>query len=208
MQGAPTYCILQPGSNRVAAGLRNILAKSITILSRAVVDQLQQAKMVPIDQVSKKQDKLGPNRGKEGIWVLDQLNIEGLNSWTSEQQQSAKYLLVKSADVFSQNDLDLGKYNILKHYIKFTDTQPFKERYRRIPPHLCQEVENHLQEMVEVGAIRRSFSSWSSAVVLVKKKDGGLRFCINLHKLNNRTVKDGYSLPKIEDTLDDVHGAV
>ena len=61
-----TYCILEPGSNRVAIGLKNISAKSITILLRAVVGQLQQAKMVPIDQASKKQDKLGPSRGKEG----------------------------------------------------------------------------------------------------------------------------------------------
>ena len=45
-------------------------------------------------------------------------------------------------------------------------------------------------------------------MVLVRKKDGGLRFCIDLHKLNNRTVKDGYSLPRIEDTLDCLHGAV
>ena len=57
-------------------------------------------------------------------------------------------------------------------------------------------------------AIRRSFSPWASAVVLVKKKDGGLRFCIDLCKLNNRTVKDGYSLPRIEDTLDYLHDAV
>ena len=62
--------------------------------------------------------------------------------------------------------------------------------------------------MVEVGAIRRSFSPWASAVVLVRKNGGGLRFCIDLHKLNNRTVKDGYSLPRIEDTLDCLHGAV
>ena len=59
-----------------------------------------------------------------------------------------------------------------------------------------------------MGAIRRSFSPWASAVVLVRKKDGGLRFCIDLCKLNNRTIKDGYSLPRIEDTLDCLHGAV
>ena len=68
VQCTPTYCILQPGSNRVAVGLKNISAKSITIPSRVVVGQLQQAKLVPIDQASKKQDKLGPNRGKEGTW--------------------------------------------------------------------------------------------------------------------------------------------
>ena len=62
--------------------------------------------------------------------------------------------------------------------------------------------------MIEVGAIRKSFSPWASAVVLVRKKDGGLRFCIDLRKLNNRTIKDGYSLPRIEDTLDCLHGAV
>ena len=116
--------------------------------------------------------------------------------------------MVDSADVFSKNDLDLGKCNILKHSIKITDPQPFKERYRRILPHLYEELKAHLQEMVEVGVIRRSFSPWASAVVLVRKKDGGLRFCIDLCRLNNRTVQDGYSLPRIEDTLDCLHGAV
>ena len=92
---APTYCILEPGPNRVAVVLRNILAKSITIPSRAVLGQLQQAKMVLNVQVSRLQDKQGPNRGKEGTWVLDQLNLEGLNSWPSEQQQSAKNHLIE-----------------------------------------------------------------------------------------------------------------
>ena len=112
-----------------------------------------------------------------------------MDSRTTEISQNP---LVKSADGFSQNVLDLGKCNILKHAIKITDPQPFKERYRRIPPHLYVEVRNHLQEMVEVGAIRRSFSPWASAVVLVRKKYGGLRFCIELHKLNNRTIKNCY----------------
>ena len=63
--------------------------------------QLQQARIVPNDQASKLQDTQGPTRGKGGSWVLDQLNLEGLDSWTSEQQQLAKNLLVESADVFS-----------------------------------------------------------------------------------------------------------
>ena len=137
-----------------------------------------------------------------------QLNLEGLDNWTEGQQRAAKELLIDSADVFSKDDLDLGKCNILKHDIKITNPQPFKERYRRIPPHLYDEVKAHLQQMVEVGAIRRSFSPWASVVVLVRKKDGGLRFCIDLCKLNNRTVKDGHSLPWIEDTLDCLHGVV
>ena len=170
VQCAPTYCILEPGSNRVAVGLKNISAKAITIPSRVVVGKLQQARMVPDDRTSK--FKQGPAGGKEGSWILDQLNLDGLENWTGEQQQSAKDLLVDSADVFSQSDLDLDKCSIIKHAIKITDPQPFKERYRRIPPHLYEEVKNDLQEMVEVGAIRRSFSPWASAVVLVRKKMG------------------------------------
>ena len=59
-------------------------------------------------------------RGEGGSWVLDKLNLEGLNSWTREQQQSARVLLVDSA-VFSKSDLDLGKCNTIKHAIKITD---------------------------------------------------------------------------------------
>ena len=78
----------------------------------------------------------------------------------------------------------------------------------RIPPHLFEKVKQHLQEMVEVGAIRRSFSPWASAVVLVRKKDGGLTLCIDLQKLNNHTIKDEYALPRINDTLDCLHAAM
>ena len=88
---------------------------------------------------------------------MDQLNLEGLDNWTEDQQGAAKDLLVDSADVLSKEDLDLGKCKILKHDFKITDPQLFKERYKRIPPHLYEEVKAHLQEMVEVGAIRRSF---------------------------------------------------
>ena len=171
VQCTPTYCTLEPGSNRVSVGVKNISSRAITIPSRVVVGKLQQDGMVPDDQSSKfKQD---PTGGKGGSWDLDQLFLEGLNSWTREQQQSARELLVDSADVFAKTDLDLGKCNIIKHAIKITDPQPFKEHYRRIPPHLYEEVKAHLQEMVEVGAIRKSFSPWASAVVLVRKKMEG-----------------------------------
>ena len=138
-------------------------------------------------QTSGKQNKQGSTDKREA-WVLDKLNLEGLDNGTEDQQRATKDLLIDSADVFSKDDLDFGKCNILKHDIKITDPKPFKDRYRRIPPHLYEEVKAHLQEMVEMGVIRRSFSPWASAVVLVRKKYGGLRFCIDLHKLNNRTV--------------------
>ena len=56
--------------------------------------------------------------------------------------------------------------------------------------------------MIDIGAIQQSTSPWASPVVLVHKKDGSLQFCIDLRKLNNRTIKDAQSLPRIEDSLD------
>ena len=79
VQCALTYCTVEPGSNRVAIGLKNISSRSIKIPSGTVVGELQQAKMVPkIQKAStEEQDKQGPNGGKERSWVLDKLNLEG-----------------------------------------------------------------------------------------------------------------------------------
>ena len=82
-----------------------------------------------------------------------------------------------------------------------TGYQPFKERYRCILPHLYQKVKNYLHEMLNVGAVRKGFCSWSSAVVLVRKKDGSFKIFIDLWKLNSLTIMDSYALPRIETHL-------
>ena len=105
------------------------------------------------------------------------------------------------------NDLELGKTDLVKHVIKLDNYVSFKERYQWIPPHQYEEVRKHLNEMLEIGAIQKSNSPWASTVVLVRKKDGSLRLCIDLRKLNTRTVEDAYSLPRIEDSLDSLNGS-
>ena len=75
------------------------------------------------------------------------------------------------------------------------DDEPFKERFWRIAPPLLEEVRENLQDMLDGGAIRPSKSPWCNAIVLVRKKDGTLRFCIDFWKLNTRTKKDSFPLP-------------
>ena len=73
---------------------------------------------------------------------------------------------------------------------------------------MYEEVKAHIQEMLDIGAIHPSNSPWASDVVLVWKKDGKLRFCIDLRKLNAQMVKDAYSLSQIGEALDCLNGAV
>ena len=91
--------------------------------------------------------------------------------------------------------------DLVKHHIKLTNEEPFKEPFRRIPPNLIQEVREHLKEMLQAGAIRESESPFSSNVVIVRKKDGTIRLCVHFRKLNNRTVLDAYAIPRVEDSL-------
>ena len=72
---------------------------------------------------------------------------------------------------------------------------------------MYDDMRAHIQEMLDIGAIHQSHNLWASAVVLVWKKDGGLRFCIGLRKLSNWTVKDAYLLPQIDETLDSLQGS-
>ena len=72
---------------------------------------------------------------------------------------------------------------------------------------MLDEVHAHVKEMLEAGTICPSQSPWCNAVVLVHKKDGGLHFCIDFHKLNARTKKDSYPLPQIQEAIESLVGA-
>ena len=72
---------------------------------------------------------------------------------------------------------------------------------------MYDDVRAHIQEMLDISAICKSHSPWACTIVLVQKKDGSLRFCMNLRKLNNWTIKDTYSLPLIDETLDSLQGS-
>ena len=100
-----------------------------------------------------------------------------------------------------------GCTNATQHVIELMKDEPFKERFRRIAPPLVDEVRQHIQEMLDGSAIRPSQSPWCNAVVLVRKKDGSLRFCINFRCLNARTKKDTYPLPRMQETMESMVGA-
>ena len=117
----------------------------------------------------------------------EKLELSGLKSWTEENKERALNLLAKYHDIFALEDGEMGCTKAAKCKIKVTDQKPFKERPRNIPLGLLDEVKDQPNHMLDVGMIKPSKLVWSNAVVLVWKKDGGLRFCINFQRLNART---------------------
>ena len=140
--------------------------------------------------------------------LFKKLDLKGIVDWSETEQAEVHKLMTEFHYLFALSDLELGCTSLVKHKIRVDNPIPFKERYQRIPPQEFDKVRNHLQEMLKVVAIRKSVSPWASPVVLVRKKDGSLRFCIDLRKLNSRTIKYAYSLPCIEESLDCLNGAV
>ena len=141
----------------------------------------------PDENVSKPEPT--PQRLNE---LFSKLDLTGIQEWPDDLQQQVHDLMVEYQHLFAFNDLKLGKISKVKHEIKLSNPVPFKDRYRWIPPHELNEVCNHLWDMLKVGAIGKSVSPWASPVVLVCKKDGSLRSCIDLWKLNSHTIKDAY----------------
>ena len=139
--------------------------------------------------------------------LFDELDLSGLDSWAPELAEEAHQLLAEYHNVFSLDPAELGCTHSTEHTIKVTDDTPFKEHFWQIPPLMVEEVRSHLKEMLESGAIRPSQSAWCNAVVLVRKKDGGLHFCIDFHHLNACTKKDSYPLPQIQEVLESLMDA-
>ena len=109
-------------------------------------------------------------------------------------------------NIFSLEQNEIGCTDTAEHVIELLDTEPFKERFQRIAPPLVEEVREHIQEMLDGGVICPSQSPWCNSVVLVRKKDGGLRFCIDFCWLNSQTKKDVYPLLQMQETMESMVG--
>ena len=201
-----TYGELHPGSSRVPICLHNLSAHAIEIPAKDMVGWVIPAKQVPPVVHLTRTTKETCNIASKG-WVLENSDLQDLTEWPESEQEQARELLVKWEHLFVHIDLDQGNTALIKHTIQLTDQIPIKDHYWPIPSHMYDEMRAHIQDMLDIGAICNLHIPLASTVVLVQKKDGGLRFCIDLRKLNNWTVKDAYSLPQIDKILDSLQGS-
>ena len=94
----------------------------------------------------------------------------------------------------------------MQHHIDTGNASPVRQQPYRVSPTVRNRIDSHVNKMLNQGTIQPSVSPWAAPVVLVKKKDGSERFCVDYRKLNSVTRRDSHPIPNVQDTLDCLHG--
>ena len=216
------YTEVKDGSQNVSTVLHNGTGKPMHLTARWLVGHIVAANLVPDVVASPELEaKLAKHGEPEPPLTTEQCqellmkvleengSLGKLKGWKEETALKAKRLLMEFHHIFCMEKNEMGCTDATEHVIELLPEQdePFKERFRRIAPHEVEEVCQHIQEMLDGGAIRPSQSPWCNAIMLVQKKDGTLRFCIDFRCLNTRTKKDSYPIPKCPETMESLVGA-
>ena len=203
------------GDRWVPMKLTNLSSKPITLKRNSKVADVSPCLAVEdldIQQDSckvedRKAEQFGrqPASGADLKTRLSDLGLNDLDIDLSHASPCSKRKLVELVeeyeDIFSRHSLDCGEANGFVHRIRLTDDRPFRMPYRRVPPAHYQQLRKVLTDMEEKGIIRKSISEYASPLVMVWKKDGGLRICTDFRWLNARTLKDAHPLPHQADCL-------
>ena len=195
--------------------VRNMSDSHIFLKKEVPVARVISASPVPPTELSLEMEAvLGTESRPEPMSVvvrqkklLEKLNLDGLAHWSPGNAVAVRELVLAYHDVFTLEGNKLGLTSAIEHEIRIENSEPFKEQFWHIPPPLLKEVLTSLRDMLEVGAIHPSQSLWCNAVVLVRKKDGTLHYCVNFRCLNMQMRKDSYPLPHIQEVLESMVGS-
>ncbi|KRY47148.1 Retrovirus-related Pol polyprotein from transposon 17.6 [Trichinella britovi] len=126
---------------------------------------------------------------------------------SEQNRRTLRSLLRRYGKAISCGEGDLGRTSLVQHRIETGGAQPVKLPPRRLPQAQRETVDRLIREMLHAGVIEPASGPWSSPVVLVRKKDGSPRFCVDYRRLNAVTRVDAQPIPRIDDTLDALAGA-
>ena len=140
--------------------------------------------------------------GSDTSALEDLVDLSGV-SLSNSQRKRFFALLRRYPTLFSDQ---LGHCSLVEHSVDTGTAKPIRSAPRRIPPHLESEVKQQVQSMVDQGILEPSDGTWSSPVVLVKKKDGTVRICGDFRKLNRVCEVPAFPIPRIDSLLDSLGG--
>ena len=115
---------------------------------------------------------------------------------TKSQEENVWQVLEAYDSVFTDV---LGKSNVIQHQITLTDSTPTRSKPYSLPYAIRENLKTEIQEMLDLGIIRTSASPYASPIVIVKKKDGSNRICVDYRKLNKVTAADPEPMKTPED---------
>ena len=121
---------------------------------------------------------------------------------SEEERKQLESLLLEHNGVFALEDQELGETDLVTHSIETGNAKPVQTLPRRLPYALCKELELELSTLLDTGCIEACVSPYSSALVLVRKKGGGLRVCVDYRGVNKDTIPDKYPIPHIDELID------
>lgn len=145
-------------------------------------------------------DKQDSPREEKLSDILSQIDVE------KEYAIPVKKLLEGYIDMLATTTTELGSSDVIKHKIDTQGEMPIRQRPYRATPKQKEEINRQVSDMLKAEIIRPSNSPWAAPVILVEKKTGDQRFCVDYRKLNKVTKKDSYPLPRIDETLDSLYG--
>jgi transposase InsO family protein len=124
-----------------------------------------------------------------------------------DQKIKLASLLISFSSTFSASSSDIGHTNVISHQIDTGKAKPVRLPLRRVGYKKEKEIRAAVQDGLARGIMEESSSPWASAPVIVTKKDGTARFCVDFRKLNSITKVDGYPLPRFDECIDSLHGS-
>jgi transposase InsO family protein len=198
--------VVTPEAGLCPVRLVNVTDEPVLICKGKILANAEGVEVVP-DSVGAVNRVVGPDEAlPENVRSLFESTIER-EDLSKGAVDGLRALLIRHANLFARDDKDLGRTDLVEHDIDTGDATPIHQPPRRVPEALKNQVEMEIQSMLEKGVIERGQSPWSSPVVLVRKKDGSLRFCVDYRRLNAVTKFDAYPLPRIDETLEALSGA-
>lgn len=182
-------------AKRITVLVRNMSAREITLTRGMPI-----AHLFPVDVVSSPPGEKEFDVESPGRLTPSSFNF-GDSPVPKEWKERLVTKMMERSEVFSLHEFDVGCSKSTQHTIKTTDDKPFRERSRRLPPADVEAVRQHLSQLKNAGVITESRSPYASPIVVVRKKNGKIRMCVDFRTLNRRTVPDQYTVPRIEDAL-------
>ena len=193
-------CLVTPKMKTIPIRICNPSLDEVKLYSKTRIGTLEPCEFLGnIDASS----KILKTQQKE---IPNNINLED-SELTIDQKEKLLKLLKKYSNIFAEDPKNPGTTNQVFHHINTKKHQPINQPSYRTGPKEDETINKEVKEMLKNQVIQPSTSPWSSPIVLVKKKDGKLRFCVNYRKLNTITEKDVYPLPRIDDTIDTLAGA-